>query len=515
MKVQIMDTTLRDGEQTPGVAFTENEKFNIARMLLEDVKVDRIEVTSARISEGDIDAAKKITEWAARKGFADRVEALAFVDGGKSVDWLCDAGIMTMNLLCKGSLRHVTKQLKKSPEEHFSDIEKVVRYAVGKGMTVNIYLEDWSNGIQDSPEYVSAFMDFCVKLPVKRFLLPDTLGILTPAKTYEFMRRMVAGWPVPFEFHAHNDYDLAVANSLEAVRGGAVGVHTTVNGLGERTGNAALSSVVSVLRDHLSGDETVEMAVDEGALSKISKIVEAFTGIRIPGNKPIIGENVFTQTCGVHADGDIKDSLYCNRLAPERFGRLRKYALGKTSGKASVAKNLEELGIELDKESLAKVTARIVELGDRKENVTTEELPYIISDVLGSKEEEYHIKVKNYYLCHARDLSPVATVCLNIDGELHEATSPGDGQYDAFMKAIQKIYKEIGKELPELVDYIVTIPPGGKTSALVETVITWRNGKEFKTRGLDSDQTASAIKATAKMLNVIDRKSRMGEKSEG
>jgi D-citramalate synthase len=291
-----------------------------------------------------------------------------------------------------------------------------------------------------------------------------------------------------------------------AVQAGAAGVHTTVNGLGERTGNAALASVVGVLKDFLGQDgNKVEIGVEEASLSKISKIVEAFSGVRIPANKPIIGENVFTQTCGVHADGDNKDNLYCNRLEPERFGRMRKYALGKTSGKASVAKNLEELGIELDRETLAKVTARIVELGDRKESVTTEELPYIISDILGSNEEDNRIKVRNYYLCHAKELSPVATLSLEIDGEVFEATATGDGQYDAFMKAVEKIYETIGKALPELIDYVVTIPPGGSTGALVETLITWRNGHEFKTRGLDSDQTASAIKATVKMLNRIDK----------
>lgn len=283
-------------------------------------------------------------------------------------------------------------------------------------------------------------------------------------------------------------------------------MHTTVNGLGERTGNATLSSVVGAINDHLGqGENPVTMSVDEASLNKISKIVEAFSGVRIPANKPIIGESVFTQTCGVHADGDSKDNLYCNRLAPERFGRLRKYALGKTSGKASVLKNLEELGIELDKDLLLKVTDRIVALGDRKENVTTEELPYIISDVLGSNDMKDSIKVRNYYLCHARDLSPVATLSLEVDGEVYEATSNGDGQYDAFMKALSKVYKKIGKKLPELIDYVVTIPPGGRTNALVETVITWRNGKEFKTRGLDSDQTASAIKATVKMLNYVER----------
>lgn len=511
MKLEIMDTTLRDGEQTPGVAFTESEKFNIARILLDEVKVDRIEAGSARISEGEMAAVKMITQWAAGKGYLDRVEVLGFVDNGRSIDWIEKSGAKVMNLLCKGSLRHVKMQLNKTPEEHFRDIERDVLKATEKGIAVNLYLEDWSNGMSDSKEYVRQLMDSTLKLPIRRYMLPDTLGILTPEETFSYVGEMVSGWDVHFDFHSHNDYDLAVANTLMAVMAGASGVHTTVNGLGERTGNAALSSVVGVLSDHVCNGEAVEMAVEEASLSKISKLVEVFSGVRIPGNKPIIGENVFTQTCGVHADGDTKDSLYCNKLEPERFGRLRKYALGKTSGKASVAKNLEELGIELDTEELAKVTERIVELGDRKESVTTEELPYIIADVLGSREEEYRIKVRNYYLCHARDLSPVATVCLKIEGDLYEATSTGNGQYDAFMKAIGKIYDDVGKALPELIDYSVTIPPGGSTGALVETVITWKNGKEFKTRGLDSDQTASAIKATAKMLNFIDRQNRMEE----
>jgi len=306
---------------------------------------------------------------------------------------------------------------------------------------------------------------------------------------------------IHFDFHAHNDYDFAVANTFMAVQAGFTGVHATVNGLGERTGNPSLASVVAVLNDHYGKGS---VSVDESSLNKISRIVEAFSGIRVPGNKPVIGENVFTQVCGVHADGDKKGNLYCNDLIPERFGRMRKYALGKTSGKASIEKNLEELGIVLDKEAIEKVTRRIVELGDNKRNVTTDELPYIISDVLGSKFIEERIKVKNYYICHAQNLSPVATLSVEIDGGIYEETAAGEGQYDAFMKALTKIYDKLGKKLPTLVDYIVTIPPGGQTNALVETVITWRNGREFKTRGLDSDQTASAIKATVKMLNIIE-----------
>jgi D-citramalate synthase len=502
MKIEVMDTTLRDGEQTPGVAFKESEKYNIARMLLEEVKVDRIEIASARVSKGEMGSVKMITEWCKKKNYLDRVEVLGFVDGRISVDWITEAGAKVLNLLCKGSLSHVTCQLKKSPEQHIEDVKNVVSYARDKDLKVNLYLEDWSNGIKNSPEYVFNFVDFLLQLEVERIMLPDTLGVLTPDETYEYCSLMTKKYPgARFDFHAHNDYDLAVANTLMAAKAGVSGVHTTINGLGERTGNATLSSTVGVLSDHLSG---VEISVDEAKLNKISKIVEVFSGVRIPANKPIIGEHVFTQTSGVHADGDNKANLYFNKLMPERFGRLRKYALGKASGKANILKNLEELGIELDKDSIAKVTKRIVELGDKKENVTTEDLPYIISDVLGSKVNDEKIKIKNYYICHARELSPVATLSIEINGKNYEDTAAGYGQYDAFMKALGKIYGRLDKKLPALIDYIVTIPPGGRTSALVETVITWKNGKEFKTRGLDSDQTASAIKATVKMLNLIE-----------
>lgn len=502
MKIEIMDTTLRDGEQTPGVAFSEREKYNIARILLEEVKVDRIEVASARISRGEMEAVKMITSWCKEKNFLDRVEVLGFVDGTKSVDWMLDAGATVLNLLCKGSLKHVTRQLKKSPEEHISDIKTVVHYAHNHGLAVNVYLEDWSNGMKSSPDYVFQLVDALKDTCVQRFMLPDTLGILNPDQTFEFCRIMLEKYPGrPFDFHAHNDYDLATANTYMAVKAGVNGIHTTINGLGERTGNAPLSSVIAILSDHCS---QAEMTADETKINKASRIVEAFSGIRVPTNKPVIGEHVFTQTCGVHADGDNKDNLYHNDLTPERFDRIRKYALGKTSGKASIQNNLKELGIDLDKDSIAKVTARVVELGDKKESITIDDLPYIISDVLGSNALNEKIKVKNYYICHALNLHPVATLSLQIGEEIFEETATGDGQYDAFMKALTKIYGKLGRKLPVLVDYIVTIPPGGKTNALVETIITWQLDKEFKTRGLDSDQTASAIKATVKMLNFME-----------
>jgi D-citramalate synthase len=400
-------------------------------------------------------------------------------------------------------LKHCTQQLKKTPEEHIEDIVNVVRYADELDIAVNVYLEDWSNGMKDSSDYVFQLMDGLKDTSIKRYMLPDTLGILNPLQVIEFMRKMKKRYPhTHFDFHAHNDYDLAVSNVLAAVLSGVKGLHTTINGLGERAGNAPLASVQAILKDHFNALTNI----DESRLNDVSRVVESYSGIVIPANKPIVGENVFTQVAGVHADGDNKNNLYCNDLLPERFGRKREYALGKTSGKANIRKNLEDLGLDLDEESMRKVTERIIELGDKKELVTQEDLPYIVSDVLKHGVVSESVKLKSYIVTLAHGLKPMATVKIEINGKEFEENSSGDGQYDAFVRALRKIYKvTLGRKFPMLTNYAVSIPPGGRTDAFVQTVITWSfEEKVFRTRGLDADQTEAAIKATMKMLNIIE-----------
>lgn len=502
MFVEIIDTTLRDGEQTNGVAFTDKEKLSIAKHLLTEVKVNRIEIASARVSKGEFECASKIIQWAKESDFLDKIEILGFLDMHISIDWVNNAGGRYINLLCKGSLRQLEGQLRKTPDEHIADIKENLAYAESLGISVNVYLEDWSNGMRNSQDYVFYMLDNLQNTSIKRFMLPDTLGILYPKETYKYCKQIRERYPnLHFDFHGHNDYGLAVANSTAALTAGFNGIHTSVNGLGERAGNTALSTIVPCIHDHLHMETTVQ----EITLNKISKIVETISGIRVASNMPIIGENVFTQTAGVHADGDKKGNLYCNELMPERFGRVRKYALGKTSGKANIEKNLEELGLELDAETKALITAHVVELGDRKESITTEDLYYIAREYLDNKKIEEKVEIENYYVCNVLGMKPVATISLKIDGVRYEQTSSGDGQYDAFMKALHKIYDQRKVAIPKLEDYVVTIPPGGKTDALVETVITWNDGtRSFKTRGLDLDQTSAAIKATRKMLNIIE-----------
>ena len=215
---------------------------------------------------------------------------------------------------------------------------------------------------------------------------------------------------------------------------------------------AANTLAVAVIHDQLQGTT----GIDETKINKVSHIVESFSGILVPPNKPIIGDSVFTQCAGVHADGDNKHNLYYNDLLPERFGREREYALGKTSGKANIRKNLEALGIELPEEDIRKVTERITHLGDKKEIVTQSDLPFIVADVLKHATIPSRVSVANYSLNLSHGLRPTATVKLIVDGKEYQESAVGDGQFDAFVRAIRSIYtSRLRLPFPTLVNYTV------------------------------------------------------------
>ena len=497
--IALMDTTLRDGEQTQGVSFSANEKVNIARALLQSLGVDRIEVASACVSEGEQRAVAEICKWAAGEGLVDRVEVLGFVDYRRSVDWIVDAGGKVINLLTKGSEKHCREQLGKDLASHLEDIFRTVEYAKEKGLTVNMYLEDWSSGYLNSRDYVDGLILGTAPLGISHFLLPDTLGLFCPSEVSDALTYTQNKFPDEvFDFHPHNDYGLATANVVAAVEAGIDNIHCTMNCLGERAGNASLAEVAVVIKDKLGFD----LSIDETQITLLSRMVENFSGKWLAANTPIVGADVFTQTAGIHADGDLKGNLYVSKLGPERFDRKRKYALGKMSGKASITNNLEELGISLSIEDQAKLLDRVVSLGDSKNIITADDLPFIIADVMESREYQ-RLELISCDISTGLNKGSSVSLTLSIDGEECEGSGIGNGGFDAFMDAITKVLLKNEFTMPMLKDYEVHIPRGGKTDALTECIITWQTDEQdLKTRGIDANQVMAAVKATLRMINI-------------
>ncbi len=494
MNIEVMDTTLRDGEQTPGVNYTPDEKLIIAEALLTS-GVDAVEAGSAGVSDGEAEAVQRITNWARPRGFISKVEVLGFVDGTTSVEWILRHGGQVLNLLTKGSEHHCTVQLRKTLAQHLDDIERTVLYAREKGLSVNVYLEDWSQGMRDSHGYVMELTAGLCRLPVKRVMLCDTLGVLSPDEADTYVRRMCSRFRLPFDFHGHDDYGLAVPNSIAAVRGGVGRVHVTMNGLGERAGNTNLATLVVAARD-LYG---MCSKVNERALGMLSDLVAGISGVEPAANAPVVGHISAIQGCGVHADGDKKGKLYQNSLDPGRFGRKRSYDLGKTAGLASIDHNCRELGIEITPEQQRLLLAKVKELGDHKVTVTQADIVLLLHDIFGPAEDR--IRLLDYRFTLEKGKLPAVAVRLGRNGKSVTARAVGDGQFDAFTNALRRLYAP----LPELVDYRIGISRKGTSGALTEATITWSmEGKLFTTRAVHPDQLVAAMNATVRMLNYVE-----------
>ena len=488
MKINVLDTTLRDGEQTPGVSLTSKEKFRIATKL-DEIGVNYIEAGSAITSQGERDSIKEISN----QGF--NAEILSFSRPlNIDIDYCLDCNVDAVNLVVPTSDLHISDKLKISKDELLELSNNAVEYCKDHGLTVELSAEDASRSDVDflKKVYLSA-----IDHGADRICVCDTVGILTPDSSFELFSRL-NDIQVPVSCHCHNDFGLAVANTLSAVKGGASEIHTTINGIGERAGNTSFEEcIVSI--DRLFSDFTTDIKINQ--IYDISKLVARLTGVYIQPNKAIVGENAFAHESGIHSDGIIKNSATYEPMTPELVGRTRKFVIGKHMGTHGLNSRLKEIGLDVNDDQLKQICDDIKDLADKGKTVTDVDLQVIADNVLEINHED-RIKLDEITIVSGNKVMPTASVKISIDGEEILNAGVGLGPVDAAINAIKSLdmFRDI-----ELIEYHVDAITGG-TDAFIDVIIKHqKEDKVVSARGTEADIINASVKAYIAGVNRLLR----------
>ena len=488
MNIQILDTTLRDGEQTPGVSLTPQEKFRIATKL-DEIGVNFIEAGSAITSQGERDSIKEISN----QGF--NAEILSFsrpltVD----IDYCLECDVDAVNLVVPTSDLHIYDKLKCNRDELLDLSNSAVDYCKDHGLVVELSAEDASRSEFDFLRnvYVNA-----IDHGADRICVCDTVGILTPDSSYGLFSRL-NDIQVPVSCHCHNDFGLAVANTLSAIKGGASEIHTTINGIGERAGNTSFEECVVGI-ERLLSDFSTDIKIDQ--IYDVSKLVARLTGVYIQPNKAIVGENAFAHESGIHSDGIIKNSATYEPITPELVGRKRKFVIGKHMGTHGLNTRLKEIGLNVNDVQLKQICDDIKELADKGKTVTDVDLQVIADNVLEINHED-RIKLDEITIVSGNKVMPTASVKITIDGEEILNAGVGLGPVDAAINAIKSL--DVFKDI-ELIEYHVDAITGG-TDAFIDVIIKLQKAdKVVSARGTEADIINASVKAYIAGVNRLLR----------
>ena len=484
--VKILDTSLRDGEQTPGVSLTPEQKLQIAKQL-DILGVDYIEAGTAVISEGEQRGIKGI----ANEGLKAEISSFARLLKG-DIDAAIECDVDTVNLVAPISDAHIKKKLKTDRESLRNRTFEMVDYVKGHGLKVEISAEDASRA--DTGFLQSFFSDLAAV--VDRLCFCDTVGILYPERTKELFE-LICNFNTPVAAHCHNDFGLATVNSVAAVLAGAEVVHVTVNGLGERAGNASLEEVVTSL-ELLYGIKT---NIAKSKLYETSRLVSNLTKMPVALNKPLVGDNVFTHESGMHVHGTLADKTLYEPMDPGIVGRKRRFAFGKHTGTASVKMALEEQGIQADEEQTGKILAKVKELGDKGKLVTDADFQAVVDNVLRIERGE-KIKLVDLSVVSGKNVYPTASIRLEIDGEDVIEAAVGVGPVDAAINALKKGIKEMDMADLRLEEYHVDAITGG-ADALVNVVVKMSRGdRAITASGVSEDIVLASLYA---LINGVNR----------
>jgi len=499
-RVYIFDTTLRDGEQTPGVSFTVEEKLLIARQL-DRLGVDIIEAGFPITSRGEEKAVRRI----AREGLEARICALARPVRG-DIDKALGCDINYLHIFIATSDLHLRHKLMMTREEVRGCLIEGVEYAKEHGVTVEFSPED---ATRTELGFLKEICKTAVEAGADKVDIPDTVGVMTPRRFYRLVREIKEAVDVPISVHCHDDFGLATANSLAAIEAGAEQVHVCVNGLGERAGNASLEEVVVNLIAHYG----VELRIDPKRIAETSELVERLSGIQLPPNTPIVGENAFTHESGIHVHGILGHPKTYEALTPEFVGKHRRIIVGKHTGRHAVRATLEEMGLRPSEEQLNIIVEEVKRLGDMGKRVTEADLYAIAANVMDRRVED-RVKVKQLVVVTGNTITPTASATLLVDGDEVVTSSMGNGPIDAAVNAIRSAVE--GFADIKLERFYVRAITGG-TDAIADVTVTLRRGDRVITAGgVSGDIVMASVEAILKGMNrLLDEVERHGEDGGG
>ena len=487
-EIYFLDTTLRDGEQTPGVALTVDEKIQIAQKL-NDLGIDKIEAGFPIASNGEFEACKEIKSLDLDSTVVGLARCVK-----KDIDSVLDADLDYSHIFIGTSPLHRDYKLKMSKETIISNAVEAVLYAKDHGLSVEFSAED---ATRTEKEFLLEFYQSVVDCGIDFINIPDTVGILTPIMTNELISFMKNNFKTPLSVHFHNDFGLATANTLTAIECGANQAHVTVNGMGERTGNCSLEELAVLLHAAYN----ININIDTSQLYSLSDFVGRLTGVKMPVNKPIVGDNAFAHESGIHVHGILNNSLTYEPISPELVGHNRKIILGKHTGANALKSKLTDYHINLTDEQFEKVFSQIKSLGDKGKCITDDDLKAIALTELGSARET-PIKLNSLGLLCGDIVSPTATVKLEIDGVEKETSSIGVGAVDAALKAIGLLIKDT-MEI-ELEEYNLEAINGG-TDALADVFVISSDdeGNKSTGRAINDDVVMASVLAVLDSINKL------------
>jgi D-citramalate synthase len=487
-QVRILDTTLRDGEQTPGVSLTPENKLRIAQRL-DELGVNVIEAGFAAVSEGEMESVKLIAEAGLK------AEICSCSRGTKGdIDAVAKAGADSIHLVIPTSDIHIKWKLKKTREQVLKITEDCVKHAKNCGLIVELSAED---STRTEMAYLKKFFTTGVNARADRLVACDTVGVLTPEKSYEFYGDLVTSFPkTPISVHCHNDFGMAVANSIAALRAGASQAHATINGLGERAGNAALEEIVVSLKSLYNVDTSIKTEL----LYSTSQLVSRLTGILVQPNKAIVGENAFRHESGIHTQGLLENPLTYEPIDPTTVGSVRRIATGKHSGTHALKAGLEAMGMHPTDEQIKEVAARVKTLGDKGKAVTDADLLALAEAVMGLAKPK-SILLQEVTVMSGDKITPTASVRLKVNGKDITEAATGVGPVDAVINAVKKAVA--ATEPIYLEQYHVKSITGG-TDAMVEVEVHMRKGTKTATaRGVREDIVMASMDAVLACMNVL------------